>query len=50
MTIEYRCSSSIGVVMFIDHEYRPDDLVKRADMVMYQAKESGRNQVRFFDI
>jgi len=49
-TIEYRCSSSIGVVMFIDHEYRPADLVKRADMVMYQAKEGGRNQVCFLDI
>ena len=49
-TIEYQCTASIGVVMFINHEYRPDDLLKRADMLMYQAKESGRNQVRFFNI
>jgi diguanylate cyclase (GGDEF)-like protein/PAS domain S-box-containing protein len=47
--IEYRCSSSIGVVMFINHEYKPADLVKRADRVMYQAKQSGRNQVHFFN-
>lgn len=47
--IEFRCSASIGVVMFIDHEYKPADLVKRADMVMYQAKEEGRNRVRFFN-
>jgi diguanylate cyclase (GGDEF)-like protein/PAS domain S-box-containing protein len=49
-TVEYHCTASIGVVMFINHEYRPDDLLKRADMVMYQAKESGRNRVRFFNI
>lgn len=48
--VVYHCTASIGVVMFINHEYRPDDLLKRADMVMYQAKESGRNQVRFFNI
>ena len=48
--IEYHCTASIGVVMFINHKYRPDDLIKRADMVMYQAKESGRNQIRFFNV
>ena len=50
ITVEYRCTASIGVVMFINHEYRPDDLLKRADMMMYQAKEKGRDQVRFFSI
>lgn len=49
-TVEYHCTSSIGAVMFINHEYRPADLLERADMVMYQAKESGRNQVRFFNM
>jgi diguanylate cyclase (GGDEF)-like protein len=49
-TVEYHCTSSIGVVMFINHEYRPADLLERADMVMYQAKESGRNQVRIFNV
>jgi diguanylate cyclase (GGDEF)-like protein len=48
--IDYQCTASIGVVMFINHEYRPDDLLKRADMLMYQAKESGRNQVRIFNL
>jgi diguanylate cyclase (GGDEF)-like protein/PAS domain S-box-containing protein len=48
-TLEYHCTSSIGAVMFINHEDRPSDLLDRADMVMYQAKESGRNRVHFFD-
>jgi len=48
--VEYRCTASIGVVMFIDHEMLPDELLNRADKVMYQAKENGRNQVRFLNI
>ena len=42
-------SCSIGVVLFADDAVRPEDLMKHADLAMYQAKESGRNTVRFFD-
>ena len=47
--IEHHCTSSIGVVMFLNHEAGTDDLFKWADLAMYQAKEEGRNLVRFFD-
>jgi len=49
-TVTHRCTSSIGVVMFINHEIGTDDILKRADMAMYQAKDGGRNAIRFFDL
>ena len=48
-TVEHHCSSSIGVTLFLDHELGAEQVVKWADMAMYQAKEAGGNQVRFFD-
>jgi diguanylate cyclase (GGDEF)-like protein/PAS domain S-box-containing protein len=48
-TVEHHCTSSIGVVLFIDHEYSEEDIIKQADAAMYQAKNGGRNQIRFFD-
>ncbi|MDP2031602.1 MAG: GGDEF domain-containing protein [Thiobacillus sp.] len=48
-TVEHRCTSSIGVVLFIDHEATQEDILKWADKAMYQAKESGRNRVSFFE-
>jgi diguanylate cyclase (GGDEF)-like protein/hemerythrin-like metal-binding protein/PAS domain S-box-containing protein len=48
-TVEHHCTSSIGVVLFINHEYSMEDLCKWADMAMYQAKDDGRNSIRFFD-
>lgn len=48
-TIEHRCTVSIGVVLFIDHEASQDDILKWADLAMYQAKEAGRNLTRFYE-
>jgi diguanylate cyclase (GGDEF)-like protein/PAS domain S-box-containing protein len=48
MTVEHRCTSSIGVVLFIDHDASMDDILKWADLAMYQAKDAGRNRVSFF--
>ena len=46
---DYLNSPSIGVTLFIDHEHSLDDLLKQADLAMYQAKSAGRNTFRFFD-
>ncbi|WP_323054916.1 diguanylate cyclase domain-containing protein [Dechloromonas sp. A34] len=48
-TIEHRCTSSIGVTLFDQHEASPASALKRADLAMYLAKTAGGNQVRFFD-
>jgi diguanylate cyclase (GGDEF)-like protein/PAS domain S-box-containing protein len=48
-TVEHRCTSSIGAVLFINHEASLEDILKWADMAMYQAKEGGRNRINFFD-
>lgn len=42
-------SCSIGVALFSDHVASAEDLMKHADLAMYQAKNAGRNTVRFFD-
>jgi diguanylate cyclase (GGDEF)-like protein/PAS domain S-box-containing protein len=46
-TIEHRCTASIGVALFIDHECSQDDILKWADAAMYEAKNAGRNLIRF---
>lgn len=48
-TVEYRCSVSIGVCVFVDHETNAGEILNRADKAMKQAKGSGRNVVRFHD-
>lgn len=42
-------TGSIGVSVFPDHAQTPSDLLKYADIAMYQAKNEGRNTVQYFN-
>lgn len=39
----YHCTSSIGVTLFAGSPDTLDDVLRRADRAMYQAKAAGRN-------
>ncbi len=41
-------SASIGIVIFDGTEGSEDELIKRADVAMFEAKENGRNQIRVY--
>lgn len=45
---KYIGSVSIGITLFSDHNCA-DELMKQADLAMYEAKSAGRNSLRFFD-
>ena len=40
---------SIGITLFTDRDDSVDEILKQADIAMYQAKSAGRNTLRFFD-
>jgi diguanylate cyclase (GGDEF)-like protein/PAS domain S-box-containing protein len=46
---EHHSSPSIGVSLFRGHQNSLDEILKQADLAMYQAKARGRNMVCFFD-
>jgi diguanylate cyclase (GGDEF)-like protein/PAS domain S-box-containing protein len=48
-THEYHSSPSIGACLFNSHHSSIEELLKQADIAMYQVKNSGRNALRFFD-
>ncbi len=47
--MQHHSSTSIGINLFLDHPGTVDELFKQADVAMYQAKQAGRNAIRFFD-
>lgn len=46
---EYIGTASIGISLFNGQEFSADELLRRADAAMYQAKSDGRNTVHFYD-
>jgi len=46
---DYHSSASVGVSLFRDRDISAEELIRRADTAMYQAKRSGRNTLYFYD-
>ncbi|MBB1073915.1 EAL domain-containing protein [Rhodoferax sp. 4810] len=45
----HRSTASIGITLFGQDQLDVEDLLKRADLAMYRAKDQGRNTLRFYD-
>ncbi len=45
--VAHHCTVSIGVTVFVNQEADQDDILKWADMAMYEAKSAGRDTVCF---
>ena len=46
---EYHSTASIGITLFRGKVKTMEEMLKRADVALYQAKAEGRNTLRFFD-
>lgn len=47
--LNYSITSSVGVTLLSGQETEVEELLKQADVAMYQAKKAGRNTLRFFN-
>lgn len=47
--LQHHCTLSIGIAGFEESTLAADNVLRHADLAMYQAKAAGRNMLRFFD-
>lgn len=46
---DYRIGLCVGIALFKGHDLGVDELLKQADVALYEAKSEGRNTLRFFN-
>lgn len=46
---KHHSTPSIGITLFSNHDRSTHELLKQADIAMYQSKAAGRNTLHFFD-
>jgi diguanylate cyclase (GGDEF)-like protein len=49
VTANVTASASVGVALYPDAGNTPDELLRSADVALYEAKAAGRACVRFYD-
>jgi len=47
--VSHIATQSIGITLFCDSGIGVEDLLKQAEVALYQAKEDGRNAIRFYN-
>ena len=47
--VVHHCTASIGLTVFVRSDASIEDILKQADMAMYQAKDAGRNTIRLYE-
>ena len=48
--LQYRANASVGINLFGHLPITVEELIRHADVAMYQAKSAGKNTYRFFDM
>ena len=48
-SVHHTCTASIGIALFAGQIALAEEVLKQADMAMYQAKDAGRNAVSFYE-
>lgn len=46
---DYYCTISMGIVKFPGEKDTADDIIKKADIALYEAKKNGKNHIVYYD-
>ncbi len=49
MEVEYYCTMSMGLAVYPDNGTTVHDIIKKADIAMYEAKKNGKNRYKWYE-